>query len=210
MNSIHLSQLVPSTYFDKPVYLDESYILLTPDSPVTSDLVKRLQKWKYQQVFSDGRTKDLPSYQSGGAQGSIAPQTIDEDIRESAEVAAAQKFYAEFTAFASTLFASFVSDGELNLSQVTTWVKKAMQVVHDSRDFLLRFLDVSADGDRYLVTHSVNTTILALAVADYLKAPAHRLIEMGTPPSCTRSACSSCPSSCAAPPRSSVPRNARR
>jgi HD-GYP domain-containing protein (c-di-GMP phosphodiesterase class II) len=165
---------------NKPVYLDASFILLTPDSPVTPELVKRLQKWKYQQVFSDGRTKDLPSYQSAGAQGGIAPQTIDEDIRENAQAAAAQKFYTEFTTFTSALFAKFVSDGELNISLVTDWVKKAMQIVHDSRDFLLRFLDVSADGDRYLVSHSVNSTILALAVADYLKAPSHRLIEMGT------------------------------
>jgi len=52
-------------------------------------------------------------------------------------------------------------------------------MVHDNRDYLLRFLEVGADSERYLITHAVNTTILALAIGDYLKAPPHRLIELG-------------------------------
>jgi HD-GYP domain-containing protein (c-di-GMP phosphodiesterase class II) len=180
MNSIHLSQLVPNTYFDKPVFLDTGFLLLTPDSPVTPELVKRLQKWKYNQVFTDGRTKDVPSYMAAGASGALAPQTIDEDIKENAQASAARKFYGDFTAFVSALFAKYSSDGELSLSQVTDWIKKTITVIKESRDFLMRYIDVSADGDRYLITHSVNSTILALSVADYLKAPPHRLIELGT------------------------------
>jgi len=179
MKSIPLSTLVPSIYFDQPVYLDKSYILLTPDSPVTPELVKRLQKWKYQQVFTEGKTKDVPSYLSGSTSSSVAPQTIDEDIRENAQVLASRTFYGEFTTFASTLFAKYAAEGALNLADVTNWVKKAIQMVHENRDFLLRFLDTSAEGDRYLISHAVNSTILALAIGDYMKAPPHRLIELG-------------------------------
>jgi HD-GYP domain-containing protein (c-di-GMP phosphodiesterase class II) len=179
MKSIPLSGLAPSAYFDQPVYLDKSYILLTPDSPITPELVKRLQKWKYLEVFTEGSTKDVPGYLSGSNKGSVAPQTIDEDIRDSRQAAAAQKFYADFTAFTTALFARYAGEGALNLAEVTDWVKKAIQMVHDNRDFLLRFLEVAADGDRYLITHAVNTTILALAIGDNLKAPPHRLIELG-------------------------------
>jgi HD-GYP domain-containing protein (c-di-GMP phosphodiesterase class II) len=179
MNGIPLSSLVPGTYFDEPVYLDTNYILLTPDSPVTPDLLKRLQKWKYTQVSTDGRPKDVPGYLSSSSSASMAPQTIDEDIQQNAQVAAAQKFHTEFTAFTDGLFAKYALENVLNLAQVTEWIKKAIQIVHDSRDFLLRFLDVSAEGDRYMITHAVNSTILALAIGDYLKAPPHRLIELG-------------------------------
>jgi HD-GYP domain-containing protein (c-di-GMP phosphodiesterase class II) len=179
MKGIPLSTLVPSTYFDQPVYLEKSYILLTPDSPVTPELVKRLQKWKYMQVFTDGKTKDVPGYLSGSSQSSVAPQTIDEDIRETEQVSAARKFYTDFTAFASALFAKYTADGAMNLAEVTDWVKKAIQMVHENRDFLLRFIDNTADGDRYLISHAVNSTILALAIGDYMKAPPHRLIELG-------------------------------
>ena len=179
MKGIPLSTLVPSTYFDQPVYLEKSYILLTPDSPVTPELVKRLQKWKYMQVFTDGKTKDVPGYLSGSSQSSVAPQTIDEDIRETEQVSAARKFYTDFTAFTSALFAKYTTDGAPNLAEVTDWVKKAIQMVHENRDFLLRFIDNAADGDRYLISHAVNSTILALAIGDYMKAPPHRLIELG-------------------------------
>jgi HD-GYP domain-containing protein (c-di-GMP phosphodiesterase class II) len=179
MKSISLSELVPSEYFDHPVYLDQTYILLTPDSPVTPELLKRLQKWKFQEVFTEGATKDVPGYLSGSKQSGVAPQTIDEDIHETRQLAAAQKFYNELTNFATVLFVKYVADGVLNLADVTDWVKKAMQMVHDNRDYLLRFLEVGADSERYLITHSVNTTILALAVGDYMKTPPHRLIELG-------------------------------
>jgi HD-GYP domain-containing protein (c-di-GMP phosphodiesterase class II) len=174
-----LSSLVPSTYFDKPVYLDKTFILLTPDSQVTPELVKRLQKWKYQQVLTEGRVKDTPGYLSGSNQNNIAPQTIDEDIRETRQAGAAQKFYADFTAFVATLFAKYGGEGILSLGEMTDWVKKAIQMVHENRDFLLRFFDVAADPERYVITHAVNTTILALAIGEYLKMPPHRLIELG-------------------------------
>ena len=179
MKSISLSELVPSEYFDQPVFLDKSYILLTPDSPVTPELVKRLQKWKFPEVFSEGATKDAPGYLSGSKKGGVTPQTIDEDIHETRQMAASQKFYNELTNFTTVLFVKYVADGVLNLAEVTDWVKKAMQIVHDSRDYLLRFLEISADSERYLISHAVNTTILALAIGDYMKAPPHRLIELG-------------------------------
>jgi HD-GYP domain-containing protein (c-di-GMP phosphodiesterase class II) len=179
MNGVAVASLVPGSYFDQPVYLDKSFLLLTPDSPVTPELVSRLQKWKYQQVFTDGRSKNSPNYLANTSSSSVAPQTIDEDIRETERVASARKFHGEFTSFTSGIFAKYGAEGVLNLAEVTDWVKKAIQMVHENRDFLLRYLDVAADGDRYIITHAVNTTVLGLAIGEYIKLPPHKLIELG-------------------------------
>jgi HD-GYP domain-containing protein (c-di-GMP phosphodiesterase class II) len=179
MKGVPVSSLVPGSYFDQPVYLDTSYILLTPDSPVTQELVNRLRKWKYGDIATDGKPKDAPGYLSQANSGSVGPQTIDEGLQQNAQVEAARKFHADFTIFADGLFAKYSLEGLLNLAQVTEWIKKAIQMVHEGRDFLLGFLDVGADGDRYLITHAVNSTILALAIGDFMKAPPHRLIELG-------------------------------
>lgn len=179
MKGVALSNLVPNSYFDQPVYLDEGFILLTPDSPVTPDLVARLRKWKYDQVYTDGGPKELPSYLSGASAASVAPQTIDEDIKANKQAAAARTFYQELTGFAGALFAKYTSDGQLSLAEVTEWVKKTIQVVHENRDSLLRFVDMNADSDHYLISHAVNTTILSIALGEFLKAPPHRLIELG-------------------------------
>ncbi|HVP19178.1 MAG TPA: HD-GYP domain-containing protein, partial [Spirochaetia bacterium] len=143
------------------------------------DLVKRLRKWKYTEVYSDGARKDVPSYVSGTESTSVSPQTIDEDIRAGKQASASRAFYSELSGFAASLFAGYVSDGAMNLGEVTVWVKKTIQMVHDNRDSLLRFVDRNAEGDRYLISHAVNTTILSIAIGEYLKAPPHRLIELG-------------------------------
>ncbi|HTU01885.1 MAG TPA: HD domain-containing phosphohydrolase, partial [Candidatus Sulfotelmatobacter sp.] len=154
-------------------------ILLTPDSPVTPELLKRLQKWKYSQVRTDGKPKDVPGHMAKTSSGSPGTKTIDDDIQQTARNDAAQRFHAELTLFADGLFTKYSLEGTIGLAQATEWIKKTIQMIHESRDALLQFLDVSAEGDRYLITHAVNTTILALAIGDYLKMPAHRLIELG-------------------------------
>ncbi|HUJ73291.1 MAG TPA: hypothetical protein VL359_00475, partial [bacterium] len=142
MKVVPLSSLVPGAYFDQPVYLDKSFVLLTPDSPVTPDLVKRLQKWRYTEVSTDGKPKDVPGYIS--AAGASAPQTIDQGLEQSAQEEAAETFHSDLTTFADGLFAKYSLEEVLSLGQVTEWVKKTIQMVHDNRDFLLRHLDVSA------------------------------------------------------------------
>jgi HD-GYP domain-containing protein (c-di-GMP phosphodiesterase class II) len=178
MKPIPVSALQTNTYFDKPVYLVADYILLTPDSPVTEELLKRLKKWKYADVLSDGKTKDGPSHVAG-AESSSAGLTVDEDIEETAHLAAARKHYGEFHAFTATLYATFAADGTLNMGTVTEWVKKTIQTVRENRAFILRVLETNGTSDDFLVAHSVNSTILSLIIGDYLKAPPHRLIELG-------------------------------
>jgi hypothetical protein len=83
VKKIPVSTRTDGAYFDKPVFLDERYILLAPDAPVTPDLVRRLRKWKFDDVHCDGQTREVPGYIAvGGAEAAkLAPQTIDEDIR---------------------------------------------------------------------------------------------------------------------------------
>jgi HD-GYP domain-containing protein (c-di-GMP phosphodiesterase class II) len=179
MKAIPVSALVADTYFDQPVYLDARYILLTPDTPVTSELVQRLKRWKYTQVLTDGGQKDSPSYLSGADKASVAPVTIDEDIRFSEQVKTARDFVRGFQDFAAALLATFAEKGTLNLAEVTEWVKKAIQAIRDCRDCVIRFLEVDSEPARYPVTHAVNSTVLALVIGEFLKAPPHRLIELG-------------------------------
>ncbi len=179
MNGIAVSTLQPNGYFDQPVYLEEDYILLTPDSPVTEELLRRLKRWKYMEVFTEGKAKDFPTFLSGAEQSNLTSQTLDEDIREREHFNAARKFYSEFRVFTSSAFTQFATDGSLNLATVTEWVKRAIQMVRDRRDYLLRAMEMDGNADDYLVSHSVNSTILSIIMGEYLKTPPHRLIELG-------------------------------
>ncbi len=181
MKKIPVSSLADGAYFDKPVFLDETFILLAPDAPVTPDLVRRLRKWKYDDVRSDGQTREVPGYLAvaGAEAAKLAPQTIDEDIRTDEQREAARAFLADSQAFVGGFFEAFAADGSVNLARATDWVKLAIAAVRDNRDFLMRYAWAETDVERWLTLHTMRATLLALMFGDFLKAPPVRLIELG-------------------------------
>ena len=60
MKEIPVNSLSPETYFNAPMYLDETYIVLTPDIPLTADLINRLKIWGYRTVLSGGMAISAP------------------------------------------------------------------------------------------------------------------------------------------------------
>lgn len=179
MKAIPISALAINTYYDRPVYLDEGYILLSPDSPVNEDLLQRLRKWKFTEVFTDGSPRQVPGYLEGMQDAALAPQTIDEDIKEDEQREAARAFCAETSAFVAAIFEQVAADGTVDLAKVTEWTKQAIQATRDWRDWMMRFAWAEGDPNAWLIHHAMRTALLSLLIGDYLKAPPHRLIELG-------------------------------
>jgi HD-GYP domain-containing protein (c-di-GMP phosphodiesterase class II) len=181
VKKIPVSTLAEGAYFDQPVFLDETFVLLAPDAPVTPELVRRLRKWKYDAVHCDGQTREVPGYLAvaGAEAAKLAPQTIDEDIRTDEQRETARTFCTESVAFVAGLFEVFAVEGTVNLGKATDWVKQAINAVRDNRDFVIRYAWAENDTERWLTLHTMRTTLLALLFGDFLKAPPVRLIELG-------------------------------
>ena len=181
MKKIPVSTLADGAYFDQPVFLDETFVLLAPDAPVTPALVRRLRKWKYDDVHCDGQTREVPGYLAvaGAEAAKLAPQTIDEDIRSDEQREAARAFCTESVTFVAGLFEVFAAEGTVNLGKATEWVKRAITIVRDNRDFVIRYAWAESDSERWLTLHTMRSTLLALLFGDFLKAPPVRLIELG-------------------------------
>jgi HD-GYP domain-containing protein (c-di-GMP phosphodiesterase class II) len=181
VKKIPVSTLADGAYFDQPVFLDETFVLLAPDAPVTPELVRRLRKWKYDDVHCDGHTREVPGYLAvaGAEAAKLAPQTIDEDIRSDEQREAARAFCTESVTFVAGLFEVFAAEGTVNLGKATEWVKQAITIVRENRDFVLRYAWVESDPERWLTLHTMRSTLLALLFGDFLKAPPVRLIELG-------------------------------
>jgi HD-GYP domain-containing protein (c-di-GMP phosphodiesterase class II) len=181
VKTIPVSTLAEGAYFDKPVFLDGTYILLAPDAPVTPDLVQRLRKWKFDEVQSDGQPRPVPGYLAvaGAEAAKLAPQTIDEDIRTDEQREAARAFCADSLAFVTGFYQTFTTEGVINLAKATEWVKQAITTVRDNRDFVMRYAWAESDPERWLDLHVMRATLLALLFGDFLKSPPVRLIELG-------------------------------
>jgi HD-GYP domain-containing protein (c-di-GMP phosphodiesterase class II) len=178
MKHIPLNELRENMYFDAPVFLSEGYILLSPDVQTTSELMQRLERWGFDGVLCEGGPVETPTYLSG-AKSAAVKSMLELDIKEKQQLEGARKLYFSLLNFTVDNFKHFQDSNRLDLVAITERVKQVIEMVKSNRDYLLRLPEFLFISDNYLYQHSVNSTILALAMGDLLKLPPHRLIELG-------------------------------
>jgi HD-GYP domain-containing protein (c-di-GMP phosphodiesterase class II) len=178
MNSIRVDSLLPNMNFTEPVFLDEKYILLAPDITVDEALIERLKKWNYDTLHGGGVVTGKTETVREEKHETIE-YTLDEDIKEKSDQELIVRFYFDLLNFTKELFTNFLAKNELPLGLVTEKIKVAIENVKKHKDLILRFNELKYPTDNYLYNHSVNTTLLSLAIGNILKLPPHRLIELG-------------------------------
>ncbi|MFW5776971.1 MAG: HD-GYP domain-containing protein [Spirochaetota bacterium] len=179
MKKFPVNSLEAGHYFTSPVFLDEGYILLSPETQMTAELVDRLHRWSYETVLSDGEMVEKPIASGGEGAGSIS-LAVDQDVKESALFKEAQAFYSELLGFVERTFTNFVTRNELSERQIGDMIKRTIDMVRSHRRYILRLSEMKVKDKNYIVTHSSKTTIVSLAVAMTLRQPPHKLIELGT------------------------------
>lgn len=178
MKQISVLELQPENYFDSSVYLDEAYILLSPDTPLSTELIQRLKQWGYEKILCDGDITDTPASVSSGA-ATTATSVLDMDIKEEQQMEEAKKLYYSLVNFALESFKKFKEENQLNISRMSERIKLLIDMIKSSRDAILRYPEFTYPSENYMYVHSVNTAILALAIGDLMKLPPHRMIELG-------------------------------
>ncbi|MFW6274202.1 MAG: HD domain-containing phosphohydrolase [Spirochaetota bacterium] len=177
MKKVSVNQLQVNTYIDAPVYLDEKYILLSPETPITEELIERLKKWNYEQVFTDGLPSGAPpSSGSAGAGESL----LDQDIKDHEAEQQASDFFNEMVKMMDDIFRHFLEKGLIYHDSVIDVAKRIMEELKHNKRFLLSVYIPEREDVNYVVPHAVKTAVFALAVADFLKLPPHKQIDLGT------------------------------
>ncbi|MFP4383043.1 MAG: HD-GYP domain-containing protein [Spirochaetia bacterium] len=178
MNKIIVNSLVPGTYFTEKVYLEDKYILLSPETPITKELVNRLQKWGYKTVQTVGEQVNSPVIDlDAPAQSSV---NLNADIKESEKLKEVQVFINDLLNFTEKTFTDFVTKNSLPIQPLSDKIKELIDVIRNRKKYILRLSDIQEDEKNYIVVHSVKTAILAVALGINLKMMNHRLIELGT------------------------------
>ncbi|KGM43054.1 hypothetical protein S1OALGB6SA_2347 [Olavius algarvensis spirochete endosymbiont] len=181
MRSISITNLKANTYYSEPLWIDERFMLLPADSPVTEGLIENLKKWGYKSILSHGILRPTPS------------GNIDIELNNKTEESEARRvildFLFSFTKFIRKTYEMFDSNGYLNLDSITEQVKSTILMLKSYRAFILRdftlhalnprLLNLEAEETNYLYTHSARTTIITLTIGSNLKLTNFRLIELG-------------------------------
>ncbi len=184
MNSIPFKELVPDTYYSAPVFLDESYILLTPETPLTSALINRLAEWEIREVFSDGAPLARSDEQAAAVEDT---DDSDQEGRPVTSQTAGDKenldkvavFYDQFVKYVDTVYTRYFTKNEISLKELSDKVKTLCDVILENRRYILRILGGESDASNYLGNHSARSTVLSIVLGGHLKLPPHRLIELG-------------------------------
>jgi HD-GYP domain-containing protein (c-di-GMP phosphodiesterase class II) len=179
MKAFPVNNLESNYYFTKQAFLDEEYVLLSPETPITTTMINRLKRWRYRKIFSNGTLVDTPTV-STRSPANTGTLSIDQDIKEQELLQEAHAFYMELVTFVERMFTSYVTRDELAERSINDIVKRTIDMVQSHRGQMLRIPDFPENQKNYIVNHAALTTIVAVAVGLVLKVPKFKLIELGT------------------------------
>lgn len=184
MNRIVTSQLYDGCYISQEAFLDEKYIILSPEIPVDQDLLDRLRRWNYNNILTDGEVAESSSAAAGvsvSAPTEGAPlAAIDKGRRDEREMQEVRKRYLKYLQFTEQLFANFLQNGILPMNPIHENAKTLLEDLRESKRYLLRIPELGSSNVNYIVDHAVKTTIVAMASGSAMKLPPHRLMDLGT------------------------------
>ncbi len=183
MNSVTVHNLPVGSYIDKPVYLDENFILLTPDIPITEEMKQRLTSWGMTKVFTDGTPIESPpelttSQDNGNGQTATA-HMFESTEKEKIEWQETLEIYESMCGFLTEVFDRYIKKENFDINQITERVKSFIQSVKQKRKYILRINEMPKENFSYLVTHSVKVAIISLILSDAMKLPPFRQIDIG-------------------------------
>ena len=178
MEQVAVNSLQENSIVNKQVFLDEKYILLTPDIPITRELINRLFEWDIRSILTDGVQSDS-SEAFTSAEASDNAAILEQNIREKEHIKEANLFYKASVEFLTTIFEQLKIKDELRIEPITQKVKEIINELKNNSRYLLSLPDTDATESNYLITHSVKTTFIAIVIANFLKLPNHRQIDIG-------------------------------
>jgi len=180
MKNISVSVLKPNSFFEKPVFIDKGYILLSPEVPVTIELIRRLNDWNYYQLFSESDQVTI-SATAPDLSAAITPNqgNLDKIITDTKSDDVTTNFYTGLLNYFDAVFTNFNVIGEIDLEKLTNKIKELIEMQKNYKNNLISIIMQKKSYENYLPSHCLNSTIICLCIAEVLKFPSHKTIELG-------------------------------
>ena len=181
MNAILLKDLSVKLFFSKALFLDEGFVLLAPETPVDEALIKRLTRWDFRELRSDGVPIAAEAKTEGGDTGEENEAVLHfaDGAGDRERLEGIATFYADFTSYVETLYTRFVTTAQLDYKELSERMKGMLGVITENRRFILRAQSQMPQNKNYLVSHAVRSSIFSIILGSALKLPPFRLIELG-------------------------------
>lgn len=180
MKSIAHRDLRPNGFFTKPLFLDKGFVLLSPETPISQEMVNRLAKWGFREVFTEGDlVENIVNVEDEGGAEQDSGIIVAEGAGDKEVLASMQGYLEGYISFVDGLYNRFVTNSELKYADIMDRMRQLCEILAENRRFVLRALSLIPPNRNYLISHAVNTSIVSILVGTTLKMPTARLMELG-------------------------------
>ncbi len=200
MDTITADSLHENLTFTGDLMIDSTFVLLPQTAPVTNELIKALKEWEFDSFYCEGNLSlggDIGISVSTGADDrttdSNAPKmgeslkaaierskNIQLDNSDKARMDMVQKVYEEYMNYIESMFTHYATHKEIDQDDLSETVKELCVFIKENKRFILRVNPAEgATKKNFLVTHSMRTTVLAIAIALQLHMPLSKMVDLG-------------------------------
>ena len=176
MKDISVINIPDRAFCSENIYLDEDFILLSPETPMLPEMKRRLIEWNFKAV----KAENEPTFKEISNTVITEGTLLKKGSHESQEEIDADNFFNELCEFIMKTFENFKEKNELRLRPVTDKVKQLISMTKTHKIYLLNLAEYESNDIDYSVSQSVKTAILTIAMSDTLKLPAHKQMDLGT------------------------------
>lgn len=199
MDTITAESLHENLTFTGDLMIDSTFVLLPQTAPVTNELLKAINEWEFDSFYCEGNLS------LGGDIGISVSTTADEikdenqpkmgeslkaaierskniqfDNSDKARMDMVQKVYEEYMNYIESVFTHYATHKEIDQDDLSETVKELCVFIKENKRYILRVNpEEEGSGKNFLVTHSMRTTVIAIAIALQLHMPLSKMIDLG-------------------------------
>jgi HD-GYP domain-containing protein (c-di-GMP phosphodiesterase class II) len=176
MNTFTVNEIPVNYFFSEPLYVDDNFILTSCEMAFTSELKTTLKEWRLDEVKSNGELQE--NYQDSKSQKKKDSQLF---LNDNSKLTDAKAFYMDFLHYTADIFKRVENKSRVSYDMIAEKIRNVCEEIKINRRFLLQVQkDINLDfDDDFLSVHAVKSTIISIVIGNYIKLPAHRLIELG-------------------------------
>ncbi|MCR5187287.1 MAG: HD domain-containing protein [Treponema sp.] len=197
MDTIKLEELREDLTFTGDLLIDSTFLLLPRTANVSADMIKRLKEWGFESILCDGSLSlggDIGISEGDEEFDGEPKEKIGQNIKkvlqnsknsqignsDQARLEMVQQVYDEYMNYIEQVFTHYATHKEIDQTEIQETVQELCVFIKEHRRYILRVnASVDANKKNFLVTHSMRTTVLAIAIALQLHIPLSKMIDLG-------------------------------
>ena len=199
METISVESLKKDASFTGDLILDSSFILLPQSAQLTEGMISDLKTWGFENVLCDGNislggdigiSKEVEENFSPKNTTDKLSNTVKQAIEDSKHIQIGKSddlrmkmvtgIYDEYMNYIENVFSFYTTHKQIDEDDLSEAIQALCMFIKEHKRYILRVNPSSEKTNKnFLVTHSMRTTVLALAIGMQLHLPLSKMIDLG-------------------------------